>query len=212
MGQILKFPVRAARFGYKRVPKRVRPEDPAQLHLFAQPTAQVLRLDTGLTPFEQALLMDERGDQHAIDSYLKAVAEQDCVADAYCNLGIIESQRGNTTRAFDCFTHSLKHDPRHLESHFNLANLYFDLNDFPLARGHYEIAAAIDPSFPNVHFNLGLVLSITNEFAAAIAALAQYQQIVPSADACHADELLEALKKSLASSPGDQTPLTTRRQ
>jgi len=199
MGQILKLPVRASKFGYKRVPKRARKDDPAQLRLFPQPTAQVLRLDTGLSHFEQALLMDERGDQQAIDSYLKAIAEQDCVADAYCNLGIIESQRGHIARAFDCFTHSLKHDPRHLEAHYNLANLYFDADDFRVAQVHYEIAAELDPSFPNVHFNLALVLAINNEFALAINALVRYQQMVSPVEARNADELIATLKKSLAS-------------
>ena len=48
MGQILKFPVRASKFGFRRVPKRGRnAEDPAQLHLFAHATAQVLQFDTG---------------------------------------------------------------------------------------------------------------------------------------------------------------------
>jgi tetratricopeptide (TPR) repeat protein len=207
MGQILKFPVRASKFGYKRVPKRVRNEDPAQLHLFPSPTAQVLRLETGLSHFEHALLMDERGELQAIDLYQKAIAEQDCIADAYCNLGIIESQRGQTAKAFDCFTNSLKQDPRHLEAHYNLGNMYFEVNDFRLAQIHYEIAAEVDPSFPNVHFNLALVRSLNHEFDAAIAALGRYQSMVSPAEARNADELLQSLKKSLAA---NKQPSRTR--
>ncbi|HEV2210138.1 MAG TPA: tetratricopeptide repeat protein [Verrucomicrobiae bacterium] len=207
MGQILKFPVRASKFGYKRVPKRVRNENPAQLHLFPSPTAQVLRLETGLSHFEHALLMDERGELQAIDLYQKAIAEQDCIADAYCNLGIIESQRGQTAKAFDCFTNSLKQDPRHLEAHYNLGNMYFEVNDFRLAQIHYEIAAELDPSFPNVHFNLALVRSLNHEFAAAIAALGRYQSMVSPAEARNADELLQSLKKSLTT---NQQPSRTR--
>src|SRR5215469_2548071 len=141
MGQIIKFPVQPSKFGHKRVPKRTRtPDDPAQLPLFSQPTAQVLRLATGLSPFEHALLLDERDDPTAAEFYANAIVEQDCVADAYCNLGIIESKQGNTARAFDCFTNSLKHNPRHSEAHFNLGNVYFDINDFRLAQMHYEMA------------------------------------------------------------------------
>jgi tetratricopeptide (TPR) repeat protein len=198
MGQILKFPVRATKFGYKRVPKRARCDDPAQLHLFASATAQVLHLAPESGYFEYALMLDERGDSQATDFYLKAIAEQNCVPDAYCNLGIIESKQGKTAKAFDCFTNSLKHNPRHFEAHYNLGNLYFEVNDLRLAQIHYELAVEVEPSFPNVYFNLALVLSINNEFAAAINALAKYQELVPPSEGRNADELLENLKKSLA--------------
>jgi len=199
MGQIIKFPVRASKFGHKRVPKRTRnDEDPAQLHLFAQPTAQILDLALELNPFEHALMLDERGDPRAVDFYLKAIAEQDCVADAYCNLGIIESKQGKTAKALDCFTHSLKHNPRHSEAHFNLGNMYFEVNDLRLAQVHYEMAAEVDPSFPNVYFNLALVLSINKELAAAVSALTRYQELVSVEEGRKAEELLQILKKSLA--------------
>src|SRR5262245_57223859 len=139
MAQILRFPVQAAKLGYKRVRKRCRSsEHPDQLVLFTQPTAQVLSLSSGLGAFEFALLSDERGDQNGAELYRKAIAEEDCVADAYCNLGIIESKQGNTSKAFDCFTTCLKHNPRHSEAHYNLGNLYFDVSDLRLAQVHYE--------------------------------------------------------------------------
>src|SRR5436309_1882848 len=180
MAQILKFPVQASKLGYKRVRKRGQiAESQNQLHLFSPLTAQILDFAPDLSRFEQALLFDERGDAKAAELYSKAIAENDCVADAYCNLGIIESQKGNTAKAFDCFTTSLKHDPRHSESHYNLGNLYFDGNDLRLAQVHYEMAAEIQPSFPNVYFNLALVQALNNELAAAISALGRYQERVP---------------------------------
>src|SRR5204862_2681851 len=108
------------------------------------------------------------------------------------------SKRGNPPKAFDCFTTALKHDPRHLEAHYNLANLYFELNDFRLAQIHYEMAAEVDPSFANVYFNLALVQSINDELAAAIGTLTKYQQRVSADEARHADELWRNLKQSLA--------------
>ena len=199
MGQIVKFPAQTSKFGYRRVPRRARDNDnPAQLSLFPTVTAQVLYLAPVSGPFEHALLLDERGDPAAVEFYLKAIAEQNCVADAYCNLGIIESKRGNTLKALDCFTNSLKHHPRHSEAHYNLANIYFELNDFRLAQIHYALSTEIDPSFPNSFFNLALVLSVNQEFAAAVAALRRYQELVPAAEARKADELLANLKKSLA--------------
>jgi len=199
MGQILKFPVQASKFGYKRVKKGCKAaENPNQLHLFTQPSAQILNFASELGRFEQALMLDERGDLSAAELYLKAIEEQDCVADAYCNLGIIESKRGNTTKAFDCFTTSLKHDPRHFEAHYNLGNMYFDVNDLRLAQIHYEMAVEMDPSFPNVYFNLALVQAINNDLGAAVSSLNKYQELVSEAEGRIAGELLDNLKKSLA--------------
>ena len=209
MGQILKFPVQASKFGYKRVRKRAKAaEDPDQLHLFPRPAAQILSFAPELSRFEQALMLDERGDPKAAELYAKAIEEHDCVADAHCNLGIIESQKGNTTRAFDCFTTALKYDPRHSEAHYNLGNLYFDVNDFRLAQVHYEMAGEVDPSFANVYFNLALVQTIKNDPAAAIAALTRYQELVSEDQARNADELLRNLKKSLAAAKNSRLSST----
>jgi tetratricopeptide (TPR) repeat protein len=199
MGQILKFPVQASKLGYKRVRKGAKAaESPDQLHLFPTPTAQILPFAPDLSLFEQALMLDERGDPTAAELYAKAITQQDSVADAYCNLGIIESQKGNTTKAFDCFTTSLKHNPRHLEAHYNLGNLYFDVSDFRLARIHYEMAGEVDPSFANVYFNLALVQALSNDLAAAVSALTRYQGLVSEADGRKVNDLLRNLKKSLA--------------
>ena len=200
MGEILKFPAQASKFGYKRVKRPKAAENPDQLHLFPQPTAQILNFAPELSRFEYALLLDELGDPKAAELYAKAIEEQDCIADAYCNLGIIESQKENTTKAFDCFTTSLKHNPRHSEAHYNLGNLYFDLNDFRLAQIHYEMAAETEPSFANVYFNLALVQAINHDFAAALSAITRYQELVSDDEARRADELLCNLKKSLSAS------------
>ena len=146
MGQIIKFPAHAAKFGQRRVPRRAREvENPAQLSLFPPVTAQVLYLTPTSSPFEYALLLDERGDPAAVNFYMKAIAEENCAADAYCNLGILQSKQGNTATALDCFTNSLKHNPRHSEAHYNLANIYFEQNDFRLAQVHYEKMRLLRP-------------------------------------------------------------------
>ena len=205
MGEIIEFPGQRPKFGFKRVSKRSKAGDhPAQLDLFSQPTAQILDLASALGSFAQALLWDERGDAKASELYRKAIEEGDCIADAYCNLGIIESQQANTGRAFDCFTTSLKHSPRHFEAHYNLGNLYFDANDFRLAQLHYELASEVDPSFPNVHFNLALVRAINNDLAAAVNALTQYQQLVPVEEGRNAQDLLNNLQRALAAGKNAQ--------
>src|SRR5215510_14236333 len=101
MAEIIKFPAQASKLGFKRVKKRSFAADQDQLDLFPAPRAQILSFESGLNLFEQALILDERGDVRAADLYLKAIEEHVCAADAYCNLGIIESKR-DTVKAFDC--------------------------------------------------------------------------------------------------------------
>jgi len=199
MGEILKFPGDTTRLGYSRVRKRSRRAgDPNQLDLFLPAPTRIASFSPELSLFEQALQCDERGELQAADLYARAIENHDCVADAFCNLGIIESKKGNTAKAFDCFTTSLKHDARHSEAHYNLANLYFEVNDFRLAQIHYEMAAEVDPDFANIYFNLALVQSINGELAIAIKSLTTYQQLVTADEARNADELLRNLRQSLA--------------
>ncbi len=178
------------------------PEKHGQMNMFSPPSekhpARIVSLSPRFSPFEEALLLDERGDKTATEFYLKAISNGDAVADAYCNLGILESKAGKTDKAFDSFTKSLKEDPRHLESHYNLANLYFDMDNLRLAQQHYEIALQIDPKFPNIYFNLGLVLAISENIPEAIDVLGKYQELVPQEEGCKAEELLASLKSSLA--------------
>src|SRR2546430_16651154 len=83
MAQILKFPAQASKLGFKRVKKRKEPvENPDQLHLFPRPSAQILSFNSALSCFEQALMLDERGDAGAADLYARAIEENDCIADA----------------------------------------------------------------------------------------------------------------------------------
>ena len=205
MGKILKFPTEAAKFGYKRVKKRKVTEHPGQLQLlFPALPAAILSLTGSPGLFEQALMLDERGDGQAAALYIRAIAGQDCVAEAYCNLGILESQKGETAKAFDCFTISLKHNPRQTEAHYNLGNLYFELNDFRLAQIHYEMAAEVDASFANVFFNLALVQSINKDLAAAIKSLTQYQQLASQEEARNTEQFLDTLRKSLVETKNSQ--------
>jgi tetratricopeptide (TPR) repeat protein len=187
------------KLGYRRARKRKSKdlEMEGQLNLFSSAEVKVIQLPSRFTPFEEALWLDERGDPGAQEAYLKSILADDCVADANCNLGILETQSGNTLKAFDYFTLCLKYEPRHLEAHYNLANLYFEQNDFRLARLHYEIAAEIEPDFPNIYYNLGLVYAMNEEYQDALNALIKYKSLTPPEQSNKADRLLLSLKRSL---------------
>lgn len=129
------------------------------------------------TPFEEALLLDDRNDPKAAESYLEAISDGDNVAEAYCNLGVINKDLGNVSKALDNFTLALKHEPRHVEAHYNLGNLYFDAGNLPLAKLHYEAAAQIEPRFSLVYFNLALTQFKLNDLSAALTAIANYKEL-----------------------------------
>jgi tetratricopeptide (TPR) repeat protein len=168
--------------------RQVEAELQGQLNLFRVETPRLARL---LTPFEEALLLHERGDAAAAEHYAEAISEGDNVAEAYCNLGIINLERGQLSSALDNFTLSLKNDPRHVEAHYNLANLYYDAGDLQLAKLHYEAAAQIEPGFSLVYFNLSLVYHKLGDLNAASATLEKYRQLEPE------DEDLEVLNQLL---------------
>ena len=168
--------------------RQIEAELQGQLNLFRIETPRLARL---LTPFEEALLLHEQGDASAAEHYLEAINDGDNVAEAYCNLGIINLERGQLSQALDNFTLSLKNDPRHVEAHYNLANLYYDAGDLQLAKLHYEAAAQIEPGFSLVYFNLSLVYHKVGDLSAASATLEKYRQLEPE------DEDLEMLDQLL---------------
>ena len=180
--------------------RQIEAELQGQLNLFRVETPRIARL---LTPFEEALLLHEQGDAAAAEHYLEAIKEGDNVAEAYCNLGIINLERGQTASALDNFTLSLKNDPRHVEAHYNLANLYYDAGDLHLAKLHYEAAAQIEPGFSLVYFNLSLVYHKIGDLSAASATLEKYRQLEPEDEDLEVlNQLLKAMKSG-RSSPFD---------
>lgn len=201
---VIQFPIKAVpKFGFERATidkdkKRDSMEHRGQMTLFEPPNeGEVVRLP--MSPFAEAFLLDEQGDPRAVESYRKAIAEEDCIPDAYCNLGIMQSKEGSSAPAFDSFTNALKHDPRHFESHYNLGNLYFESDNMRLARVHYEFAAEIRPTVPYVYFNLGLLYALDQNFKASIDALTKYKEYAPEDDTRQVDELITSIKLSIAS-------------
>jgi tetratricopeptide (TPR) repeat protein len=174
--------------------KQIEAELQGQMSLFRADPVQV-QVSRLLTPFEEALVLHEQGDVTAAEFYEQAISEGDNVAEAYCNLGIIELDRGNTIGALEKFTHSLKNDPRHVEAHYNLANLYYDAGDFPLARLHYEAATQIEPNFALVYYNLALVYHRLNNVDGARQALNKYKDLEPGDEEIQlVDQLLKAME------------------
>jgi tetratricopeptide (TPR) repeat protein len=200
MAKIIQFPLNPApeKFGLQRARKKKGKEGgkAGQLNLFTG--GKVIRLNQ-LSVFEEALLLDEQGQvKQARQYYQKAIEKEDCPADAYCNLGIIESQEGNYSKAIDCFTLCLKLNPRHYEAHYNLANLYAEVGNHALAKVHYGIAIELEPDFPNSYFNLGLTLALIREYKEAVQYLKKYRDLAPAEEHHQTDDLIYKLSTTLS--------------
>ena len=203
MAKILRLKsVQPRKFGYKKARRHARPdsEHTGQIDMFA-PTARIIAMPSRPGVFEEALLYDERGNaEKAYESYKRAILADEYVADAYCNLGILESEAGRIGEAIDCFKNSLTKDPVLFESHFNLANVYFDLGDYRPAQVHYEIGASLEPEYANLYFNLALALAMLEDLDHAVEALETYRRLADPADAEKATMLLATLKHSVGES------------
>lgn len=210
LDNVIRFPVEAVtRFGFQRAEKRgsssrtVKMESEGQMTLFegreSRPQkGKVVPLPLQLSPFEEALMLDDQGDERAEEIYTKAIENGDRVADAWCNLGVLRSIEGDLDSAFDCFAQSLAAGPRHAESHYNIANLYFEIGDLRVARTHYEIALDVNEEFVNAWFNYGLVTALAEDYRAAHDALLRYKQLAPGAESeCIADELLGYIQTAI---------------
>ncbi len=190
------------KFGSKRVQRdRDKKGVEQQLNLFA--SGKVLQLHS-LSPFEEALMVDERGDKEsARDLYLKAIGAGDQTADAYCNLGILESQNENFVKAIDYLTLSLKYNPRHFEAHYNLANAYIEAGNLDLGILHYEVAIEVEPSFLNSYFNLGLALASAREYKRSITVLEKYCGLTLPEEHRAALDMIQKLRNMVNDNQGD---------
>jgi tetratricopeptide (TPR) repeat protein len=177
--------------------RQIEAEMHGQLNLFPEKGGQLIKLPVRLSPFEEALILHERGDKRAVEMYSRAIQGGECVSDAYCNLGIMDYDENNIPKAFDHFTSALRYDPRHFESHFNLAHLYFEAGDFRLARLHYDISAVIEPNSASVHFNLGLIHAINGDLVSAIASLNKAKQNATEEELAQVEDLLVSLQNDL---------------
>jgi len=175
-----------------------------QRSLFSESDGRLVHLPTRMSPFEEALILHEQGNPRAAEMYALAIKEDECVADAFCNLGIIDYEVKNIHGAFDNFTRALRHDPRHFEAHFNLAHLYFEEGDIRLSRLHYELSATIEPNSASAHFNLGLINVIEGNNQAAVNSLNKAKESATEEELAQIEEILMSLQS--AADNGIQEP------
>lgn len=151
-----------------------------QLNLFDQPVKEeTLTIPLADKAFDLALKLDLRNDPSAESYYLRAIEKNENIAHSLCNLGVIAAYKQNMTEAVDLFTRALVEDPRHCESHFNLANVYFAAGNYSLAILHYQVVTKIANLFADVYFNMGLAHLELEQLAAANDAFKTYKSLLP---------------------------------
>jgi tetratricopeptide (TPR) repeat protein len=198
MARIVKLLVESPqKLGLKKVKKRRKPdpEDFGQLNLFD--SSKVVELHKVKDYFEQAILLDDEGDDRAIEFYEKAIETRQSVADSYCNIGIIYYQKEDNAKAVNYFTQCLKEEPRHHEAHYNLGNVYSELENFSLAEFHYKLSIEIDPGFANSHYNYSLLLTSEKKYPEAVYYLTNYLNLAKDQANESQYSLLNTLKSFL---------------
>lgn len=178
---------------YKRADEPTAEHSRGQLDLFSASPDQSIQLPIAQNTFDLALKLDLKNDPSAERYYLKSVENHESTAHALCNLGVLAAHKQKMAEAVDLFTKALIEDPRHLESHFNLANVYYVAGNIPLSILHYQIVTKIAPDFKDVYFNLGLAFLEKEDFKSANLNLQHYKSLNPDKNLRNLTLILESL-------------------
>ncbi len=155
-------------------------------------------LPTESSAFERALRLHDQDDLRARTWYKLAIESGDCVADAWCNLGILESGEGWKSKAIQCFRKAILVEPRHFEAHFHLGNLFFDSGNFSEARIHYRIAEDISADHPPLMHQQAMIMLMERQYGEAINLLKRYANMVDEASRQRAMGLIQRIRGTVA--------------
>ncbi|MEP7271187.1 MAG: MerR family transcriptional regulator [Acidobacteriota bacterium] len=184
--------------------QRIETELRGQMNLFEEASSDCTLIQFPRSTFLRALDAQERQEECARALFLEAVDEGEYVADSYCNLGLIEFEASRVAPAVDYLTLALRHDPRHFEAQYNLANVYLDARQYRLAQLHYEIAQEIEPTYPNLSYNLGVAYGLQGDLDRSYRCFTRYSELSPDA-AQSVSSLLAQLKNALAAARQNET-------
>jgi len=178
---------------YKRADDQSTIQPEGQLDLFTPLSDQSVQLPLAQNTFDLALKLDMRNDPSAERYYLKSIENNESTAHSLCNLGVMAAHQQKMALAVDYFTKALIEDPRHIESHFNLANVYFVAGNISLSVLHYLIVIQMAPEFKDVYFNLGLAYLEIEDFKSARKNLQYYKSLNPDKNLQNLNLILESL-------------------
>ncbi len=88
-------------------------------------------------------------------------------------------RQGRGGQVADRWTARLDEDPRDVEAHLHLGNLYFEQQDYDRAATHYMAIVDIDPAVAAAHFNLGVIAIRRDDLARAHTNLRRTLELQP---------------------------------
>src|SRR5580704_14738930 len=92
-----------------------------QLNLFEGGQGQLVEMPSRRSPFEEGLLLHEKGDPRAVQCYRKSILDGEYVADAYCNLANLYFDADDLRLARLHYEIASQIEPCFANVHFNLA-------------------------------------------------------------------------------------------
>ncbi|MGB8009089.1 MAG: tetratricopeptide repeat protein [Terriglobales bacterium] len=133
---------------------------------------------------------------NAENEYRQAIVIDPKLADAYFQLGIIESQQDSPTAAVKLFSKAVDLDPRNIEAHLRLGNLLVSSAQFEEARRQAEAALSIDGASSSAHRLIGQIELHRMMYAPAEQELKQAIDLAPQDPQAYEDlgltQLLDA--------------------
>ncbi len=107
----------------------------------------------------------------ARDSFERAIklpaSYPDTLANAWNNLGLLDTQEGRADEAARCFQEAVRLSPDHLIALNNLGNAYRLLKKWDEARKAFEHALEVSPTDAEANYGLGMVFAQADEAAHA---------------------------------------------
>ena len=115
----------------------------------------------------------------AIDSYKQAIRIQPDCAEAYCNMGASQNDKGDLDAAIGSYKRAIKIKPHYADAHSNMGNTLKENGDFDAAIDNYRQAIKINPSYAEAYCNMGNALQQKGQLNAAIDSYKQATKIKP---------------------------------
>jgi tetratricopeptide (TPR) repeat protein len=114
---------------------------------------------TAMEVFNQALAYQNAGMlEEATAGYLQALGLAPTLAEAYCNLGMIQERQGQLQEAAESYRHATELKPELVPAWFNLGKVLHEQQQLAESAGAYREGLRLDPFHAPAHTNLAVVL------------------------------------------------------
>ena len=107
-------------------------------------------------------------NEKKIEYYQQPTDLKSTFADAYHNMGIAYSNKGNFAKAIKCYNKAIKKNPNNAEVYISFGDAYLGKGNYDNAIGYYEKAIEFFPNEAAIYNNLGIAYDEKGNFDEAI--------------------------------------------